>query len=159
MTTHASPGITGPRIPSCLCRGARGSTLIEVLVAVVILSVGLLGLAGLQMISLQSNQSAYTRSQASLLAYDLVDQMRARRTAAEGGAFDDNSNDADRAAWNAAVTSVLGAGATGSIVRNGPQIFITIQWNDTRGCIKGADNDCAAAEGGAAQTFTYRTEI
>jgi type IV pilus assembly protein PilV len=54
-----------------------GFTLIEVLIAMVVLAVGLLGLAGLQVTSLRNNQSAYNRSQATQLAYDLADRMRA----------------------------------------------------------------------------------
>lgn len=50
----------------------RGFTLIEVLIALLVLAVGLLGMASLMMTSLQSSQSAYLRSQASLLAQDLV---------------------------------------------------------------------------------------
>jgi type IV pilus assembly protein PilV len=54
-----------------------GFTLIEVLIAMLVLAVGLLGLAGLQAASLKNNQSAYNRSQATQLAYDLADRMRA----------------------------------------------------------------------------------
>ena len=54
-----------------------GFTLIEVLIAMVVLAVGLLGLAGLQATSLKNNQSAYNRSQATQLAYDIADRMRA----------------------------------------------------------------------------------
>ena len=54
-----------------------GFTLIEVLIAVVILAGGLLGLAALQAASLKNNQSAYNRSQATQLAYDLADRVRA----------------------------------------------------------------------------------
>ncbi len=54
-----------------------GFTLIEVLIAMLVLGVGLLGLAGLQASSLRNNQSAYNRSQATELAYDLADRMRA----------------------------------------------------------------------------------
>lgn len=68
--------------------GQRGFTLLEVLVAVVILSVGLLGLAGLQAQSLRANQSALFLSQANLLAYDIVDQLRANRDAARSGDYD-----------------------------------------------------------------------
>ncbi len=59
-----------------------GFTLIEVLVTVIILAVGLLGLAGLQTTGLRSNLSAYHRSQATQLAYDIADRMRANKTAA-----------------------------------------------------------------------------
>ena len=54
-----------------------GFTLIEVLIAVVILAGGLLGLAALQAASLKNNQSAYNRSQATQLAYDMADRVRA----------------------------------------------------------------------------------
>lgn len=54
-----------------------GFTLIEVLIAVVILAGGLLGLAALQAASLKNNQSAYNRSQATQLAYDMADRIRA----------------------------------------------------------------------------------
>lgn len=54
-----------------------GFTLIEVLIAVVILAGGLLGLAVLQAASLKNNQSAYNRSQATQLAYDMADRVRA----------------------------------------------------------------------------------
>jgi type IV pilus assembly protein PilV len=53
-----------------------GFTLIEVLVAMLVLAFGLLGLAGVQVISLKNNLSSYNRSQATLLANDLVDRIR-----------------------------------------------------------------------------------
>jgi len=55
----------------------HGFTMIEVLIAAVVLGVGLLGLAGMQAQSLQFNYSAYQRSQANILAYDIIDRMRA----------------------------------------------------------------------------------
>ena len=57
-------------------RSQKGASLVEVLVATVVVSVGLIGLAGLQTLSMQSNHTAYLRTQASLLAYDMVDRMR-----------------------------------------------------------------------------------
>jgi type IV pilus assembly protein PilV len=59
----------------------HGFTLLEVLIAVVILSVGLLGLAALQATSLKSNHASLTRSQIAILSYDMVDRMRANRPA------------------------------------------------------------------------------
>ncbi len=53
-----------------------GFTLLEVLIAVFVLAIGLLGLSGLQATSLRNNQSAYNRSQATQLAYDMADRMR-----------------------------------------------------------------------------------
>ena len=59
-------------------RGA-GFSLIEVLIALVVLSVGLLGLAALQAEGLRSSSTAFQRTQAVLLASDLMDRMRANR--------------------------------------------------------------------------------
>lgn len=58
-----------------------GFSLIEVLITVVILSIGLLGIAGLQATALKNNHSAYLRTQATLLSYDMGDRMRANRNA------------------------------------------------------------------------------
>jgi type IV pilus assembly protein PilV len=55
----------------------RGFTLIEVLVTLLIVAIGLLGLAGLQVTGLRSNLSSEARSQASLLANDIIERMRA----------------------------------------------------------------------------------
>ena len=74
-------------------RRARGFSLLEVLIALVVLAVGLLGFALLQTMSLRFAQSANHRTQATNLAYDLLDQMRANRyqqawyTGAAGASF------------------------------------------------------------------------
>jgi type IV pilus assembly protein PilV len=60
----------------------RGFTLVEVLVALVVLSIGLLGMAKMVMVSSHSNDSAYLRSQATALAYQAMDSMRANLLAA-----------------------------------------------------------------------------
>lgn len=54
----------------------QGFSLIEVLIALVILAIGLLGMASLMLTSMQSNQSAAERSAAIVLSYDLVERMR-----------------------------------------------------------------------------------
>ena len=64
-----------------------GTTLIEVLVAVVVVSVGLVGLAALQTLSMKNNHSAYLRTQATFIAYDMVDRMRANLLAAQAGSY------------------------------------------------------------------------
>lgn len=60
-------------------RQSRGVTLIEVLVALVIVAVGLLGLAGLQVRGLAIQKDAHGRAIATQLALDLADRMRANR--------------------------------------------------------------------------------
>ncbi|MCI0655296.1 MAG: type IV pilus modification protein PilV [Methylococcaceae bacterium] len=66
----------------------RGFTLVEVLVAVIVLALGLLGLSGLQVTGLRNNHSAYLRTQATLLASDMADRMRANAVALEALAYD-----------------------------------------------------------------------
>ena len=54
-----------------------GFTLIEVMIAVLIFSIGLMGMAALMVLSVKTNQSAYLRTQASFLAQGFADRMRA----------------------------------------------------------------------------------
>jgi type IV pilus assembly protein PilV len=61
--------------------------LIEVLVTVVVMSVGLLGVAGIQLTSLKNNDSAYIRSKSAIYAYNLIDYMRANRNSAIAGDY------------------------------------------------------------------------
>jgi len=65
-----------------------GFTLIEVLVAVLVLALGLLGIAGLQAAGMQMNNSAYLRSQAAILAQDMADRARANTEGYEAGDYD-----------------------------------------------------------------------
>jgi type IV pilus assembly protein PilV len=61
-----------------------GATLIEILISIIILAIGMLGLAALQNTSLKFSYDSYLRSQASFLAYDLVDRIRANP---DGGSY------------------------------------------------------------------------
>ncbi len=123
----------------------RGFTLLEVMVTVLVLSIGLLGLAGLQATSLKLNSSAYLRSQATNLAYDMADRMRANRQVALSGAYDGTAAttcqvinptgdmaEQDVAAWGNALACTLPQGA-GSIATNGGIVTIVVQWDDSRG--------------------------
>lgn len=76
MKTFSSTPV--PRSPhsASAAAGQRGATLIEVLVAVVLLSFGIVGLAGLQMNGTKFSHNAYQRSQATALAYDMADRIR-----------------------------------------------------------------------------------
>lgn len=65
-----------------------GYTLLEVLVALVVLSIGLLGLGLLQATSLQDNTKAYLRSIAVVRAYDMADRMRTNIDAVRAGDYD-----------------------------------------------------------------------
>lgn len=66
-------------MPKINFRHSLGFTLIEVLVSMIILAIGLLGLASLQGISLKNNQDAFLFSQANALAYEMSDRIKANK--------------------------------------------------------------------------------
>ena len=119
----------------------RGATLIEVLVALLVLSIGLLGVAALQVSALQTNQSAHVRSQASVLAYDIADRMRANRDVAMAGGYNvtyavtptgTNLNQLDLQNWKAALANTLPTGQ-GELVTVGNIAVIRVRWTDKQG--------------------------
>ena len=70
-------------------RYQKGFSLVEVLVALLMLSIGLLGLAALQTTSLKYNTDSYFRTQATYFVYDIVDRMRANSASVvDGGTYD-----------------------------------------------------------------------
>lgn len=120
----------------------RGFTLLEVLVAIVVLSIGLLGLAGLMASSLKNSHSAYQRTQATWLAYDALDRMRANRQVALAGGYNLALGAApggsalakdDLDEWDTALTNTLPAGDGSIAVAAGGVVKVVVQWNDTRG--------------------------
>ncbi|MBP6711125.1 MAG: type IV pilus modification protein PilV [Propionivibrio sp.] len=131
-----------------------GFTLIEVLVSIVIVSFGLLGVAGLLSTGLKSTQGSLQRTQASLLAYDMADRMRMNRAAARNGEYvtDTETTNAvaisDKEAWDEAVASSLPSGA-GTVTMPATNIYsITVQWDDSK-----------VAGGSATQSFVLRGEL
>ena len=71
-----NPLVVEQVVPSGLVRKEKGASLIEVLVAVVILSIGILGIAGIQIVSLQQNRGALLRLEALQLANDIIDRKK-----------------------------------------------------------------------------------
>lgn len=142
-----------------------GFTLLEILVAIVVLSLGLLGLAGLQAATLRNNQIAYYRAIATQQTYDMADRIRANQAGAAAGAYNNltavipadpdcvanicspaNMAVADHSQWNNNNARMLPAG-TGTVVSvAGGSFDITISWNEN-------------TEGGsAAQQFVTRIQ-
>jgi type IV pilus assembly protein PilV len=144
MNRKPTSGTLFSALPHC-----RGLTLVEILVALLVLSIGLLGFAALQTTSLRFNTSAYYRTQATALAYDLADRMRANRQAAIDGAYTVGFQDPppacnaiavgvgsvaeqDIAAWRSALACRVPQ-STGSVVPNGNEFTVTVQWDDSHG--------------------------
>ncbi len=69
-----------------------GFSLLEVLIALLVLSVGLLGIAGLQTVSLRFNHQSYERTQATVLISEIFEKITANPVAARGGSFDNVSD-------------------------------------------------------------------
>lgn len=72
-------------------RIVAGFTLLEVLIALLVFSLGLIGLAGLLTVSVRTNHSAYLRTQATFLAQGMADRMRANVLGLWGGNYNLNS--------------------------------------------------------------------
>ena len=129
---------------------SRGFSMIEVLITMVILSIGLLGVAGMQVAGLQSNRSAYFRSQATIIAYDMIDRMRTNVDGVTSNLYDalDSANppstpptcinttsgcsaaslaDNDLQEWVDDHLSMLPAGS-GSVTRNGNIFTVVVNW-------------------------------
>ena len=144
-----------------IMRKQHGFSMLEALVTLVIVSLGLLGIAGIIANSLKVNQGAQIRSQASWLANDIIDRMRANRKTAEGGAYvlascaaapagGTVAND-DLSQWCAAVAAALPTGTGTVAVVNtvvNTVVTVTVQWDDTR-----------AVGGIAAEQFVVGTRL
>ena len=76
-----------------VARTQQGFSLIEILITLVVLSVGLLGVAALHAESLRSSRSAYLRTKAVSLASDMADRMRSNRPAALAGNYVSTAGD------------------------------------------------------------------
>jgi len=133
----------------------KGFTLFEIMIALFVLSVGLLGLAGLQMSGLKNNHSAHFRTQATLHAYGILDRMRVNRAVAIAGGYDialasppptgSGLANTDRKDWLDSLVAALPAG-DGAIATSGGVTTVTVQWDDSRG-----------SAGSSTQTFTVST--
>lgn len=134
----------------------RGFSLVEVLVSVLVLSVGVLGMAALQLNALRSNQTAAVRSQATFLAYDIADRMRANLNKARGGSYDislatsapvgTSIEDVDLGQWRSALATQLPDG-NGAVARSGVKFIVTVQWDESK------------VGGSASQQFVYETQL
>ncbi|MCX8114105.1 MAG: type IV pilus modification protein PilV [Burkholderiaceae bacterium] len=117
-----------------------GLSLLEVLVAIVILSLGLLGMAGLQAASLRTSQGSFYRAQAAQYADDMAERMRANlgqaRTyglaLADAAPTGTSVRDRDLADWLAKLRTLPGGDGSVAIDLANNLVTITVQWDDTR---------------------------
>ena len=133
-------------------RSQRGDTMIEVLVTIIIIAVGVLGAAALQVTTLKNLSSSHSASVAAILVEDLSERMRANPTEALNDAYVHNANPGggftrcdegactmaqlatyDIGTWWEQVTAVLPSGSW-QVTRNaGTNTFVlTVRWDDDR---------------------------
>jgi len=133
------------RIPGRSAHGQQGFSLIEVMVSVLILGVGLLGIAAMQALALRGGQSSLESSQAVMQTTSIVEAMRANRlnaasyvgamACAPGGGAGLVAN--DLAAWINAMKNTIGNAddttTCGRIESLGSNRYrVTVQWDDAR---------------------------
>jgi len=129
-------------------RAVRGFTLIEVLIALIIMSVGMLGIAGLYVHSMQAGRTSVLRHNAVTLAGDIADRIRANPTAGAAYALAGGNNNcvdggvdctvAEMAAndiflWDQQAAATLPNGQVNVVFNNGvvpPTYQITITWTE-----------------------------
>ncbi|WP_166360345.1 type IV pilus modification protein PilV [Pseudomonas akapageensis] len=136
-------------------RRQQGVTLIEVLVSLFILAVGLLGAAALQLNALKYTDSALMSSQASFIAYDMMDRIRANPMAdynlnaladVPSGVTGNDARLQDLHDFKTNIQQFAGSTAEGRIRVVRQQVTISIDWDDARA-------------GGGLQTFSLTSRV
>jgi type IV pilus assembly protein PilV len=140
-------------------RRQRGVSLIEVMISVLIVSLGLLGAAALQATALRNNQGSYERTQTSILTQGIFDAMRANLVAVNANGYNtggyvctapDTSSlaNSDIARWINTLQSQIHSGACGSINCAVGVCTVSVRWDDSR-----------ATGGGTAQVVAMRAQL
>jgi type IV pilus assembly protein PilV len=137
----------------------RGVSLLEVMISVLIMGIGLLGIAAMQATALRNSQSSAERSQAIIQSYSIIDAMRANRQNAMDGQYNTSGwmceapaagslSASDRTMWLSSLRSVIGSGATDQTVCGQVQCttstgicVVGVRWDDSRA---GASNGTQA---------------
>tara|TARA_R110001583_G_scaffold26571_7_gene95839 strand:- start:6200 stop:6730 length:531 start_codon:yes stop_codon:yes gene_type:complete len=142
-----------PRFKSLLSPARKqqtGSSLLEVLIALLIMAIGLLGLASVQIISLKNLNNSQFRSLATAYAYEMAERMRSNRPAVSAGSYDTIDASAtdpgctsctstqiaqlDAYQWNQSISSSVASGGlptgNGTVLKNGSVFDIKVSWQE-----------------------------
>jgi type IV pilus assembly protein PilV len=147
-----------------------GFTLLEVLVAIMILAIGLLGVAALQAVSIRNNQSAYFRSQATLLAYDVIDRMRSNTSLAHAGSYNVTFGSSgsgsgmagiDITEWKDALAQTLPSGDGAVTIDLAGNTTVELRWLDERKAPTDTNTDpnCPSGSAGNIVCFITQTKL
>lgn len=151
--------MTSKQAPKPAPRRQRGVGLIEVLVSVLVVSLGLLGAVALQATALRNNQGSFERTQTAILTQGMFDAMRANMAGVTAGAYNtddlicvapDPANLATRdlARWIGTLHTQIHPGACGGVACNGSVCTVQVRWDDSR-----------ASGGLAAQTISLTAQL
>ncbi len=144
--------------PFVLPKSQGGMTLIEILVTVKILAIGLLGAAFVQLNALKHTERSRMTSQASFIAYDMLDRIRAnpgvdytweRAQNAPPSAASASVRDLDLHDFEANILGFAGVNAKGSVAINNHEVTVSISWEDHR----------SAPAPSAKETFTLTSRM
>lgn len=134
-----------------------GVGLIEVMISVLVLGIGLLGIAAMQAVALRNSEGSFERSQGVVNTYSILDAMRANRGDAKVGAYNmgwtctvGGSGDRvaeDKVFWIQTLKNNLNSTACGRITCQGTFCTVDVRWDETR------------AGGDAAQVFSTQAEL
>jgi type IV pilus assembly protein PilV len=130
-------------------KSSTGFTLIEVLIALLILAIGVLGIAALQFKALKYSYDSNVRNQISFLASDIADRMRINRTNISAypanytvdidspSAACNNATGAnvanDLLCWYNAIDAAMPHGSTANITVVGSLYTVAMGWTDREG--------------------------
>lgn len=128
--------------PAAMPRQVRGMSMIEVLVSVLVLGVGLLGIAAMQSLALRGGQGSLESSQAVMASNSIIESMRANSGATYNLAKTCKAADVtgstlmanDQRAWIAALRNTIGDNDStcGQITGCPAACVVTVFWDDSR---------------------------
>lgn len=113
-----------PTVERPVPRSQQGVMLIEALVAILLFSLGIIAVMGLQANSVAQVSQAKYRTDASYLANQIIGKMWVDQGNLASYA---TSGSPGRSAWDGVVAATLPQG-TGTIAVNGSSVTVTIQW-------------------------------
>lgn len=119
---------------------ANGFTLVEILIAIVVFSIGLLGIAGLQVSGMRFTQGSQLRSVAAMQASTMADRMRANRVGVLNGAYNSGGTMPTTSSKDCATTSCTPAETA---------TFDLVNWNLAGGSSKPAQSNADLLPGGS----------
>ena len=136
-------------------RKQQGASLLEVLIAILILAIGLLGIAALQAVTLRNMQGSGDRSVAVIQAYAMFDIMRANRDDALDGDYDTagficeapaagTRVNNEKALWINQMQAAMGPTACGEVDCLGGDCTVRVRWDERR--LGGNESNAEAEE-------------